>query len=199
MRSLCALWFQPWGVEDAPTSWSFGQILPTGLSKSFIESDLYAFPDMQLIYLELPGDFNQDAILNAPDIDRLSTSIRTGQHELRFDLNENGLIEPKDRDTWVHNLAQTHYGDADVDGTFDSSDLVSVMVAGQYEDDLALNSTWSTGDWNGDGEFDSSDLVLAFEDGGYAKAATAVKAVPEPRSFAVFAIVIPLLVRRFRL
>ena len=58
-------------------------------------------------------------------------------------------------------------GDANRDGAFDSTDLVQVFQAGEYEDSLANNSTWEEGDWNGDGDFTSSDLVLAFQSGSY--------------------------------
>jgi hypothetical protein len=58
-------------------------------------------------------------------------------------------------------------GDANLDGTFDSQDLVSVFQSNHYEDEIRLNSRWADGDWNGDGEFDSSDLVRAFQIGGF--------------------------------
>ncbi|MCA9214753.1 MAG: hypothetical protein KDB27_16895 [Planctomycetales bacterium] len=58
-------------------------------------------------------------------------------------------------------------GDADLNGKFDSSDLVKIFQTSEYEDSIVGNSSWSTGDWNGDGEFDSSDLVMAFQDGNY--------------------------------
>ena len=62
-------------------------------------------------------------------------------------------------------------GDSNRDGVFDSSDLVAVFTAGEYEDDVAGNSTFEEGDWNGDGDFDSSDLVAAFQAGTYQSAA----------------------------
>ncbi len=62
-------------------------------------------------------------------------------------------------------------GDTNDDGVFDSSDLVRVLMAGEYEDDVPNNSTFDEGDWNGDGDFDSSDLVLAFQAGHYVAAA----------------------------
>ena len=62
-------------------------------------------------------------------------------------------------------------GDSNRDGVFDSSDLVQVFAAGEYEDGVAQNSTWEEGDWTGDSEFDSSDLVLAFQAGQYQAAA----------------------------
>ena len=71
-------------------------------------------------------------------------------------------------------------GDANYDGHFTSSDLVSVFNAGEYEDSLIGNSTWTSGDWNGDGEFSSSDLVLAFIQGEYES--NSPPAVPEPQS-----------------
>lgn len=58
-------------------------------------------------------------------------------------------------------------GRMNLDGQFDSTDLVQVFAAGQFEDTIFGNSTWATGDWNGDGEFDTSDLVLAFQGGNY--------------------------------
>ena len=54
-------------------------------------------------------------------------------------------------------------GDSNLDGRFDSNDLIAVFQAGEFEDDIANNSVWEDGDWNGDGDFDSSDLVLAFQ------------------------------------
>jgi hypothetical protein len=58
-------------------------------------------------------------------------------------------------------------GDANEDGVFDSSDLIKVLQEGEYEDDIAGNSTFGDGDWNGDGEFDTSDLIYAFQFGRY--------------------------------
>ena len=54
-------------------------------------------------------------------------------------------------------------GDANLDGVFDSSDLVAVFIVGQYEDNVPQNSSWATGDWNCDQEFTTSDLVAAFQ------------------------------------
>jgi hypothetical protein len=76
-------------------------------------------------------------------------------------------------------------GDANIDGVFDSGDLVHVFQVGEYEDAIAGNSTWSDGDWTNDNEFDSNDLVRAFQDGRYVEAASPPSAgVPEPTSLA---------------
>ncbi len=73
-------------------------------------------------------------------------------------------------------------GDADIDGLFNSQDLVNVFQVGEYEDTILGNSTWSDGDWNNDDEFTSADLVAAFQTGNYENAAAAVASVPEPAS-----------------
>jgi hypothetical protein len=58
-------------------------------------------------------------------------------------------------------------GDVNGDGLFNSSDLVMVFQAGEYEDDRDRNSTFEEGDWNVDGDFTTSDLVEAFQSGRY--------------------------------
>jgi hypothetical protein len=75
-------------------------------------------------------------------------------------------------------------GDADLNGEFNSSDLVSVLASGTYEADVP--ATWSTGDFDGDGRANSGDLVAALADGGYeAGPRTAVAAVPEPTTLSL--------------
>ncbi len=129
----------------------------------------------------LPGDLDGDGDLTTADIDILSGAVRGGHHDVGFDINGDGDINDYDRKVWVHNIVGTHFGDANLDGEFNSSDVVEVFSAGKYEDDVALNSGWASGDWDGDGDFTSADIVVAFADGGYDLGArTAVSEVPEP-------------------
>ena len=58
-------------------------------------------------------------------------------------------------------------GDSNGDGLFNSSDLVFVFQAAEYEDGIAGNSLFEEGDWNGDGDFTTADFVFAFEFGNY--------------------------------
>jgi hypothetical protein len=58
-------------------------------------------------------------------------------------------------------------GDANLDGRFDSADLLLVFQAGEYEDAVEDNSSFAEGDWNQDGDFTSSDLVWAFQTSRY--------------------------------
>ena len=96
------------------------------------------------------------------------------------DLDNDGDIDEADRMIWVHDVQNTYYGDSNLDGVFDSKDLVIVFQAGEYEDDLVQNSSWETGDWNGDLDFTSLDLVAAFQDGGFDQGPRAAQSVPEP-------------------
>jgi hypothetical protein len=104
--------------------------------------------------------------VDAAVIDQLAADIASGRASA--DLNGDGQADDDDLEYLVKDQLHTHFGDANLDRRFDSSDLVSVFQAGKYENGLA---GWAEGDWNGDGLFDSTDLVLALQDGGYAAAA----------------------------
>jgi len=128
-----------------------------------------------------PGDFNGDGLLDAVDIDRLSMEIRTAGGDLAFDLNDDVLVNAEDRRLWVKELRNTYFGDTDLDGAFNSSDMIQVFVKGKYETGEVAG--WVEGDWDGNGFFDSSDMITAFVDGGYEKGPqTEAFAVPEPTS-----------------
>ena len=114
-----------------------------------------------------PGDFDNDGDLDNDDVNALSTAIINASTDSTFDLDNNGSVENSDMTVWIKELKNTWFGDANLDGEFNSSDLVVVFVAGEYQDATAGNSTWSEGDWNADGDFTSGDLVTAFIDGGF--------------------------------
>ena len=131
----------------------------------------------------LVGDFNSDGQLTVEDVDLLAAATRNTELDSQYDLTNDGQVNADDIFHWVDEIKNTWVGDANLDGQFDSADMVDVFGAGQYEDDIIANSTWSTGDWNGDAEFDSSDLIFAFQHGGYeAGEKGVVAAVPEPSS-----------------
>lgn len=137
----------------------------------------------------LVGDFNQDGFLDSTDIDLLGLAIRNGNVASIYDLNSDQKVNSDDYQFWVASLKRTWRGDATMDGLFQERDLIQVMQAGQYEDEIRGNSRWWSGDWNGDAEFTTADLVASFQDGGYlrgARAATA--AIPEPASWSLWGI-----------
>jgi hypothetical protein len=165
--------------DDKRTIFGYTRELNCGPSKLW-----YARLDWPLGTIH--GDLEWDGDLDVADLDKLLGFIRTGAFDSQSDFNFDKVVDQADLAFWVHDLKQTYFGDANLDGEFNSSDLVAVFEAGQYEDSVALNSTWATGDWNGDGEFTTSDLVSAFEDGGYEQGPrAATQAVPEPGSLAL--------------
>ncbi|MCA9167601.1 MAG: hypothetical protein KDB23_08025 [Planctomycetales bacterium] len=139
--------------------------------------------------LAILGDFDVNGIVNALDVDLLSLELQENNPDIRFDINGDMLVDQGDLGKWVHDVKSTYYGDTNLDGEFDSSDLINAFQAGQYEDSVFGNSTWSTGDWNADREFTTSDFVVAFQDGGYEQGPrTAVASVPEPHALIPFVI-----------
>jgi hypothetical protein len=113
------------------------------------------------------GDFDGDTQLTVADIDALTEAARSGLNDPTFDLNRDGFVDALDRQIWVEDLKWTYFGDSNLDGLFDSNDLVLTMQSGQYEDNIPGNSNWADGDWNGDGDFTADDFVLSFQGGGY--------------------------------
>ncbi|MCA9217463.1 MAG: hypothetical protein KDB27_30555 [Planctomycetales bacterium] len=112
-----------------------------------------------------PGDFNNDSVVNVADIDLLCAGIRG--HDLRFDLTSDGNVGQPDLQFMIKSILKTSFGDANLDGKFNSTDLIRIFQAGEYEDGIPGNSTWVEGDWNCDGDFNTTDLIVAFVDAGY--------------------------------
>jgi hypothetical protein len=137
-------------------------------------------------WIRVAGDFDRNGVLTVADVDLLSTKVREHSTETEYDLDHDRRVDFEDLARWVKTLAHCWFGDADLDGEFNSHDLVSVFEAGQYEDNLPKNSTWTTGDWNADAEFSSGDLVIAFQDGGFEQGPpSSTRSVPEPCSVAM--------------
>lgn len=134
----------------------------------------------------LTGDFNGNDGLDVDDIELLNAEIRAATNGAGFDLDGDGLVNTADQVEWVTNVAGTWYGDANLDGEFNSSDFVQVFSAGKFETGEA--ATWADGDWNGDGRFDSGDFVTAFSDGGF-EIGIRTPNVPEPTNAAVTLVV----------
>ena len=125
----------------------------------------------------LPGDFDRNGLLDVGDLQLQIGAIDSQATE--FDLNGDGVVTLDDLHDWVVRLKSTWVGDANLDGEFNSSDLVAVLAAGRYE--TQATATWSQGDWNGDQRFSSSDLIVALAGGGYELGPRrAAPAVPEP-------------------
>lgn len=139
-------------------------------------------PDQFLIsQASVAGDFDGNGVLDIVDINMLVGKSAEGSNDAQFDLDNDGLVNQTDINIWAKDLKNTWIGDANLDDEFNSSDLVTVFVAGKFETELDAN--WDEGDWTGDRRFSSSDLVAAFVDGGFeAGPRNAVQNVPEPKA-----------------
>lgn len=184
------------------------------------------------------GDLNADGLLNGADIDAIGFRIRNGARlplwmvpwESEFDVNGNLVawwtpdtafdfdndtrISTEDLRYWVERIRQTWFGDANLDGEFNTADFVQVLELGRYEQGwidgvrglfnaqpgrIHNGAGWSEGDWNGDGLFDTADLVTALIDGGYEQGPRIGTArVPEPSGWLLWAMGLPVWLVRQR-
>ena len=170
-------------INDPGVDGTYGELLPS-------------FPVLQFEFALLPGDFNLNGVLDVQDIDLLTTEASLGKHLAEYDLNGDARVDILDVNVWIKQLADAWVGDANLDGEFNSGDLVEVLAAGTYAADV--DATWSTGDFNASGKFDSGDLIAALADGGYGQGPRLAAAVPEPSCLAVMAGLLPLLWMRSR-
>ena len=71
------------------------------------------------------GDFNNNGVLDSEDIELLSEVIRNGTNDPTFDIHANspGVVDNRELRVWIQDLKQTWFGDTDLNGLFDSSDL----------------------------------------------------------------------------
>jgi uncharacterized membrane protein len=192
MRLLQDILVQDFGLGEQLAGWTLRQpFTPSGVTGMSADGQVLVGQGINpqgnreawiAVLADIPqGDFDWSRGLDVRDIDLLTEMTRVVSPNDTFDLNNDAVVDELDRRFWVHDLARTWFGDANLDGVFNSTDLVDVFQAGQYEDAQAGNSTWSTGDWNEDGVFGSGDLVAALQDGGYEQGPRAtVSAVPEP-------------------
>jgi hypothetical protein len=104
----------------------------------------------------------------------------TANGTIDYDPTLDGILSGRGTSTLTISNMIAMSGDAKESAGFDSSDLVRIFQAGQYEDDIIGNSTFNEGDWNGDGDFTTADLVLAFQSGRYVP-----EAVPEQSLVAI--------------
>ncbi|MCA9196305.1 MAG: beta-propeller domain-containing protein [Planctomycetales bacterium] len=111
-------------------------------------------------------DVNRDGQLTSADV-LWVTNLLSGHEPLKLPFVQNpDAAEQKQVDQVFQQVGQA-MGDANLDGRFDSADLVAIFQAGEFEDGTGSNSLWSEGDWNGDLEFTTADLVLAFQQTSY--------------------------------
>ena len=102
------------------------------------------------------GDFDGNGEVNAADIDLLCGAMVGGSTgEVEFDITGDGAVDKADMDMLVHDVLQTHYGDADLDGGIDTDDA-KMMFTNMFQS----NTGWETGNFNCDGVTDGFDFIV---------------------------------------
>ncbi len=140
------------------------------------------------VFLDVPGeatepaDFNQDGFVDIQDLDLACEAVIQGETASQFDLDQSGTVDHQDVQFLVGSVLESVTGDVNLDGRFDSADLISVFQTGRYEAGNDGATFWSAGDWNCDGQFDSGDLIEAFQQGAYTAAALAEEDLPSDAS-----------------
>jgi len=145
-----------------------------------------------------------DQTIDADDIDYLFAQINSGTPDLRADLLFNGAVDFDDATWLIEEILETWFGDANLDGQVDATDLG--ILAGNWQG----ASGWAGADFNGDGLVNLTDLgVIAtnWQNGvpgppapSFTEAwAAAQQSVPEPTTAALLGIAtVGLLSRRRR-
>lgn len=141
----------------------------------------------RLVPVVIAGDFDSNGVLDLNDIDLLLSESASGLNNPEFDLDNDGNVNNQDVNVWVKDLKNTWVGDANLDGEFNSGDLVSVFSLDKFESNE--NASWAEGDWNGDGRFGTEDFTAAFQDGGFEQGPrNAIANVPEPANSGAMAV-----------
>ena len=118
----------------------------------------------QVTFGGLIGDLTGDRLVNVDDVNALCEGLKAGSDEARFDLDGNGSVNSEDHRFLTEDVLNSGAGDANLDGHFDSRDLLQIFTAGLFEKTDGT-ATWASGDWNCDGNFTTSDMVVAFQAG----------------------------------
>ncbi len=103
------------------------------------------------------GNLNFDSAIDGRDIDLMYANVGLG--DPFFDLTGNGTVDQADVDELVQNVLGTNYGDTDVDGDVDTSDLTRAII--NFTSAGGSGKFWADGDIDGDGDVDTGDLTMA--------------------------------------
>ncbi|MHC4561525.1 MAG: PEP-CTERM sorting domain-containing protein [Planctomycetota bacterium] len=149
------------------------------------------------------GDFNNDTVIDAADIDLLADAIATGSTESKFDVNGDTFIDEQDLIDHIATLVErtdggtgTYRGDFNLDGFVNGTDL-AIFKAG-----FGLSGQgYAQGNANTDDVVNGTDLAIfkaTFGFSGTPGDGGNPPAVPEPTTLAILGCGGLALFRRYR-
>lgn len=161
-------------------------------ASSYAAADAY-FTQALSYTVVLLGDVDADGDqavdeIDAADIDALFAGIDNpggipaGMDDL-YDIDGDGGLDGDDVDELILSVIGTHYGDSDLDGVVDDSDLDALRL--NWE---AAGTGWAGGDFNGDGIVNIGDLGILAGNWGLVGAGPTGATVPEPASLTLLAV-----------
>jgi hypothetical protein len=137
----------PGGCYGDPGIDSFGADLQmeTSPNKIVIKPQNDEFAGRQFLYpfVRVPGDFNGDSLLSVEDVDLLSAEIKAEDPRSWFDVNGDDAVDGNDLKFWITDLKETFFGDANLDGRVDATDLNAVGLSWRADD----VTSWGQGDF----------------------------------------------------
>jgi hypothetical protein len=150
-----------------------------------------AFLDRPLVVTTgVAGDFNGNAELDVADLDLLAMELQSERNVDLFDVNSDNMVDFEDRRFWVGELAQTFFGDANLDQEVNFADFLALSNG------FGQEGGWREGDFDGDGETKFADFLMLSDNFG--KTPGDVATVPEPSSKMLFVLAAGVLTLRTR-
>ena len=146
----------PWTPDADGTGMSLTRISTTGLGNESTSWRAATPTPGTAEFTDIPGDTNQDGIVDSTDIDALFNAINTNDNSDVFDVDNSGEVNSDDVTHLVENILGTFMGDTNLDGAIDVTDLNQVGIHWQQ----LSGATWATGDLTGDGAVTAADLGL---------------------------------------
>ena len=110
----------------------------------------------------LVGDFNDDALVNAWDIDMLRAAINSESPSGIFDLNDDSAVDWADFVYEVEMVRGTAFGDSNLDQSVDAGDLAIIRNS------FGASGGWASGNFTVDPGVDAADLALIRGNFGFA-------------------------------